>query len=77
MRPYRHLFLITFLVLLFAGLGCETDCGDSCSDDSDCSGSLVCYSSQCAPKKCRTECSSDYVNMCYFDRVSCTYISCD
>ena len=72
------LALLAVLMLALAGpLGCEADCGDSCDDDDDCGGSLVCYSSQCAPKKCRSECSHVGINRCSYNRLSCDYLGCD
>jgi len=74
----RVTLLIAAAAALALAAGCNAKCGDSCSSDGDCGGSdLVCYASQCAPTKCRENCSHVGVNMCAFNRVSCDYISCD
>ena len=57
--------------------GCSSDCGDSCDDDNDCGGGLVCYSNQCAPSECRDECMNVGVNICYFNKISCKFIECN
>ena len=73
------LLLAAWLVLgtVVMGSGCEPSCGDSCDSDSDCGGELVCYGGQCAPEECEDRCMHSGVNLCSFNRVTCTYISCD
>ena len=66
-----------FLGLVTMGSGCQPTCGDSCDSDSDCGGDLVCYAGQCAPEECEDRCMHSGVNVCYFNRATCTYISCD
>ncbi len=76
----RRLLLVVPILLFTAGtlVGCDAlSCGTPCDDDSDCSGDLVCYSGECAPSKCESNCSNVGVNVCLFDSVTCTYISCE
>jgi len=77
---FRRVLWITALLVLAAshlGSGCQPKCGDSCSSDDECGGDLVCYSGQCAPRECEEKCMDYGINICYFNRVTCDYISCD
>ena len=73
----RVLFpLVLCLMLALFSVGCGgADCNDPCDHDSDCGGDLICFSSQCTPSKCRSECSGT-IQICYFNRLTCRFISC-
>jgi hypothetical protein len=76
----RRLLLVVPILIFAAGalVGCgAVTCGLPCSDNSDCGGDNVCYSGECAPQKCESNCSHVGTNVCLFDTTTCTYISCE
>jgi hypothetical protein len=77
MKRSQYVVVAVAAIALALG-GCNKEnCGDSCSSDDDCDGSLVCYSGTCAPSECETSCSNYGINVCSYNKATCEYVGCN